>query len=187
MHVQGMLHGWFFIQGNVGAWLREMLKGKHAHVLTSIDIDPNLTGKAIGWCAAPLDADGVTIYAPPIDQGIHVPMRARKPVQGLFVTPTVKFLTQRLAEMQIAKAPVEANEAARDDAVVEVPDEGDEECQEEEDWQDWQGEDCNRSEGSGRKRRRTTPAVYEPVEVDGQLFPDGKYRGKYADRSEGDL
>ena len=137
-----MLQGWFFIEGNVGAWLAEMLKGKHAHVLTGIDIDTNLAGRAIAWCAAPLDADGVTIYARPIDQGIHVPFHAKKPVQGLFVTPTVKFLTQKLAELQTVEAPVEANQAAQDDAVVVVQDEGvhDGECQAEK-WQDWQEED----------------------------------------------
>ena len=170
-----MLRGWFFIQGNVGAWLADMLKGKHAHVLNGITIDQKLSGKAVAWCAEPLNADGVSMYAPPIDQGIHVPFHSKKPVQGLFITPTVKFLTQKLAEQAVG-APiqasgsgdtVEANQA--DQEAVEQQD-GEEEVQE-----------------RPSRRRRTDCAVYEPVNIDEHLFPDGKYRGKYADAGEGDL
>ena len=98
MHVQGMLQGWFFTQGDIGAWLAGMLKGKHAHVLRGISINGQLSGKALAWCASPTDADGNSMYLPPIDQGVHVPFHSKKAVQGLFVTPTVKFLTQKLAE-----------------------------------------------------------------------------------------
>ncbi len=75
-----------------------MLKGKHSHVLQGIKIDQNLTGKAVGWCAAPIDADEKALYLPPIDQGVHVPFHSKKPVRGLFITPTAKFLTLKLAE-----------------------------------------------------------------------------------------
>ena len=169
-----MLQGWFFIQGNIGAWLAEMLKGKHAHVLHGIKIDQKLSGKAVGWCAAPLDADGVSMYAPPIDQGIHVPFHSKRPVKGLFITPTVKFLTQKLAEQAVG-APIQAS-GSGDTVEANQAGQEDLEQQEEEEVQE-----------RPSRRRRTDWAVYEPVDIDGQLFPDGKYRGKYADSGEGDL
>ena len=169
-----MLQGWFFIQGNVGAWLADMLKGKHAHVLNGITIDQKLSGKAVAWCAEPLNADGVSMYAPPIDQGIHVPFHSKKPVQGLFITPTVKFLTQKLAEQAVG-APIQASGSGDTVEAIQAGQE-DLEQQEEEEVQE-----------RPSRRRRTDCAVYEPVNIDGQLFPDGKYRGKYADAGEGDL
>ena len=170
-----------FIKGNVGAWLAEMLKGKHAHVLHGIKIDPKLSGKAVGWCAAPLDADGVSMYAPPIDQGIHVPFHSKKPVQGLYITPTVKFLTQKLAEQAVG-APIQPSgsvaSGSGDIVVVEADQAGQEDVEQKEE---------DEVKERPYRRRRTDCVVYEPVEINGKLFPDGKYREKYADAGEGDL
>jgi hypothetical protein len=175
-----MLQGWFFIQGNVGAWLAEMLKGKHAHVLDGIDIDPSLKGKAIAWCPEPTNEEKLPLYAPPIDQGIHVPYHAKKPVQGLFVTTTVNFLTQKLG----APVLVSESRASGSGDTVEA-NQADQEALEQQDKEEEEEEEEVQERPS--RRRRTDWNVYEPVDIDGQLFPDGKYRGKYADQCEGDL
>ena len=147
-----------------------MLKGKHSHVLNGITIDHDRTGKAVAWCAAPTDADGTALYLPPIDQLVHVPFNSKKPVQGLFITPTVKFLTMKLAGKAEAERAV----------VVEEADQAEQEAKH------VQQEEASGSQGPPRKRRRDY-TVYEPVVLDGSLFPDGKYRGKYSDPFEGDL
>jgi len=176
-----MLQGWFFIQGNVGAWLADMLKGKHAHVLNGITIDQNLSGKAVAWCPEPLNADGVSMYAPPIDQGIHVPFHSPKPVQGLFIIPTVKFLTLKLAEQTALTQNMEeqAIQASGSGDTVGATQAGQEAVEQQD------GEEEVQERPS--RRRRTDCAVYEPVNIDEHLFPDGKYRGKYADAGDGDL
>jgi hypothetical protein len=172
-----MLQGWFFIQGNVGAWLADMLKGRHSHVLNGIEIDASAKGKCIAWCPEPLTPEKLPLYSPPIGQGIHVPYHAKKAVQGLFVETTVKFLTDKLGSPRLAvenEASGSGGKTEADKAVVasEVHDDEEGEVQTE----------------PARKRRRSweyQQPEYQQPDLDSSLFPDGKYRGKYSDAGEG--
>ena len=166
-----MLNGWFFVQGNVGGWLSEMLRGKHAWVLENIRLDPSAVGKSVAWAPSPCDSDGSSLYLPPVDQPLHVPYNSKKAVQGIFISPTVRFLTAKLAGQ------IEAKRAVVVDEAEQAEDAG------------RRGEDEARGskEQQPRKRRRDSWNEYVPVDLDMSLFPDGKYRGKYSDQGEGDL
>jgi hypothetical protein len=175
-HIAGMLNGWFFVQGNVGSWLREMLKGKHQHVLKGIPIDDKSTGKALAWCAPPPDSDSNATYLPPVHQPVHVPYNARKPCKGLYISTTVNFLTMRLAE----KAKV-ASSGSEDEKPVEARhgvQHGNEEAEPD--------EQAEHAEEPVRKRHKSWHEYQAPLQ-DTSLFPEGKYRGKYCDMGEGDL
>ena len=171
-----MLNGWFFVRGNVGSWLQEMLKGRHQHVLQGIHIDNRSTGKAVAWCTPPIDDDGKPTYLPPIGQPMHVPYHCKKPCKGLYISSTVKFLTMRLAEK--AKG---ASSGSEDEKPVQARQEvqhGIEEAEPE--------EQADHDEEPVRKRHKSWHEYQQPS-LDMTLFPDGKYRGKYCDIGEGDL
>jgi hypothetical protein len=173
-----MLNGWFFVQGSVGGWLREILKGRHSAVLNGLDIPASAKGKCIAWCPEPLNQEKLPLYSPPVGQGIHVPYHAKKAVQGLFVETTVKFLTDKLGSPILAvqnEASGSGGKTEADKAVVasEVHDDEEGEVQTE----------------PAHKRRRADryweQLEYDQPDLDSSLFPDGKYRGKFSDLGEG--
>ena len=156
-----------------------MVKGKHSYVLSGITINQGVSGKAVAWCPAQLDGEGRALPVPPIGQLIHVPMYAKKPVQGVHIEPTTVFLTRKLGEMT---------------KTVHVVDEF--EAEQAEQWQQDDDNEANQADQERPRRRRrldndrsagSSCGYYEPVDIDYSLFPANKYRGKYADDGEGDL
>ena len=146
-----------------------MVKGKHSWILSGINIDQNATGKAVAWCPGKLDSEGGLLPVAPIGQLIHVPIHAKKPVQGVHIEPTTVFLTRKLAEMTATVHVVDTFEAEQ---------------------RAGKGEDAGGDGGDTRerpRRRRRLDTDHTQVDIDYSLFPQNKYRGKYADESEGDL
>ena len=182
-----MLNGWFFVQGDVGGWLREMLKGKHQGVLRGIDIDAKATGFAVAWCSPP-EVDGVTSYLPPIGQAVHVPYDNRKPCKGLHISSTVSFLSQRIVDQRTVDVDEDEAVDGEKQLAVDKPmtvygaagnteaDEADE------------GEPTEPARKKAKARGwdwDQQELRYQQPELNDSLFPDNKYRGKYADQGEG--
>jgi hypothetical protein len=175
-----MLNGWFFIEGSVGGWLRDLLKGsKHSQLLNGLKIHASAKGKCIAWCPEPMTPDKLPLFSPPVGQCVHVPYHAKKAVQGLFVDTTVQFLTDKLGEkLGEPKLAVE-NEAsgsggntAADKAVVAL------------EVQDDDGEE-EEAQPARKRGRWEQQQEYKQPDLDHRLFHDGKYRGKYSDAGEG--
>ena len=122
-----------------------------------------------------MTTDKKPLFWPPVGQCIHVPYHAKKAVQGLFVDTTVRFLTDKLAEPQLAvenAASGSGGNTEADKAVVVV------------DAHDGDGEEEEAQPARKRGRWGQQPEYNQP-DLDHHLFPDGKYRGKYSDAGEG--
>ena len=146
-------------------------------MLKGIHIDDKSTGKALAWCAPPLDSDSNATYLPPVDQPVHVPYNARKPCKGLYISTTVNFLTMRLADQ--AKVAASGSED-------EKPLEAGHEVQHQNEEAEADEQPTGHDEEPVRKRRKSWHQ-YQAPPLNTALFPDGKYHGRYCDMGEGDL
>ena len=109
-HVAGILNGWFFIEGSVTAWMKKHLKGKHESVLRGIAVDDRMEGTCIAW-APSMDQFGEPIYVTPIGFNIHCPFwYSKKPVAGLFITSTIKYLAASIASDGILRTKDDTDE-----------------------------------------------------------------------------
>lgn len=173
-HVAGILNGWFFIEGSVAAWMKKELKGKHESVLYGLEVDERMEGHCIAW-APSVDPNGEPLYVPPINFKVHCPYWAKKPMAGLFIVSTIKYLAGSIASEGILRAKDDTdeeegfvtpkpNKRARGSSDEPDDDRGTDNDgnQESEDWQ-WHG---------------------FPGE-DTSMFVHGKYVGVYRDEPEG--